>query len=466
MRRLPLYHPVIRAVAVLVGLASLATGAAAAAGLPLKPVARVALPGPGVRFDYTSIDPGTNKLYIAHMNADELLVFDLHGRRVIRTIPAPGIHGVLAVPRLQRVFASATDDHALLTINSRTGRVLNRAPAGEYPDGIAYDPVERHVFVSDESGGIEAVFDHAGRRIATIDVGGEAGNVQYDTRSAHVLAAVRSRNDLAVIDPKTNRVIRRVALAGCRRPHGLLVDPARRLAYVACAGNATLLTLDLGRMSVIGRSGVGGSPDVLAFDSSLKRLYVAAESGEVAVFVAGPRGLTKLGQQLLAPRAHTVAVDPRSHLVYFPLETGSAGRPELLVMAPTAKAAAAPSGETTEHAGGPVPAPARAGAWRQIGGSVTADPGAALHFYRIVENPNALGLVVISPSPDTVRVDWSSYCELFSDDDETLEDSGTVTGVDSVAAFPSTFPGATLCYVWVSADAPGTTKLTGAVFAT
>jgi hypothetical protein len=33
---------------------------------------------------------------------------------------------------------------------------------------------------------------------------------------------------------------------------------------------------------------VGGSPDVLAFDASLGRLYVASQIGEVAVF--GERG--------------------------------------------------------------------------------------------------------------------------------------------------------------------------------
>jgi hypothetical protein len=54
---------------------------------------------------------------------------------------------------------------------------------------------------------------------------------------------------------------------------------------------------------------------VLAFDPGLRRLYVAAESGEVAVFAETAHGVRKLGQALLASSAHTVAVDPRTHLV-------------------------------------------------------------------------------------------------------------------------------------------------------
>jgi DNA-binding beta-propeller fold protein YncE len=309
-------------------------GQAASDALPLRVVARVALTGPSVRFDYTSLDPSTNKLYIAHMDASQLLVLDLQTRRIVKTIAAPGVHGVLAVPQQARVYASATDAHQVLTLDAHTDSVLARAPAGAYPDGIAYDPVEQHVFVSDETGGAETVLTTAGRRIATIRLGGEAGNVQYDARSGHVLVDVQSRNELAIIDPKHNRIIRRVPLPGCDHDHGLLIDASRRLAFVACDGNARLLTLDLRRMTITGNASVGASPDVLAFDTSLRRLYVASESGNVAVFAERAHGLTKLGQAPLAPNAHTVAVDSRTHLVYFPLQSGTSGHPQLLIMAP------------------------------------------------------------------------------------------------------------------------------------
>lgn len=176
--------------------------------------------------------------------------------------------------------------------------------------------------MSDESGGAEIVFNAGGKRITSIALGGEAGNVQYDAVSGHILADVQSRNEVAVINTRTNRVTRRVALPGCDHDHGLLVDAPRRLAFVACDGNAKLLTLDLHRMKVVGTASVGGSPDVLAFDSSLRRLYVSAETGDVAVFAEHSRSLAE---------AHVVAVDSTTHLVYFPLQSG----PTLQIMKPT-----------------------------------------------------------------------------------------------------------------------------------
>ena len=71
-----------------------------------------------------------------------------------------------------------------------------------------------------------------------INLSGQAGNVQYDDASGNVLADVQTRNVVAVIDPASNRIVRNVALPGCDHDHGLYLDEQRRLAFVACDGNA------------------------------------------------------------------------------------------------------------------------------------------------------------------------------------------------------------------------------------
>jgi YVTN family beta-propeller protein len=267
------------------------------------------------------------------MNAGVLLAFDVRSRKVVFTIRAPGVHGVIAVPALRRVFATATDNREVLTIDSQTGTLLARAPAAEYPDGLTYDPDNRRVYVTDEANGIESVIDPNGRRIATIPLGGYGGNIAYDAGSHHVLVDVQNLNQVAVIDPSTNRITRRVQLTGCENDHSLYIDSARRLAFIACDQNATLLTLNLQTMKVTGHASLGPAPDVLAFDPGLHRLYVSSESGVVAAFGETAHGLRLLGADFLATEAHTVAVDPATHLVYFPL-TGPNGKPHLLIMKP------------------------------------------------------------------------------------------------------------------------------------
>jgi DNA-binding beta-propeller fold protein YncE len=138
-----------------------------------------------------------------------------------------------------------------------------------------------------------------------------------------------------VIDPATLAVSRRIGLPGCDHPHGLALAPAAGAAFVGCDGNATLLSVDLAGGRVTSSNPVGEGPDVLAYDQSAHRLYVAAENGEVSILDERDGTLRVVGSDHLADGAHVVAVDPATHHSYFPIPSGSGGNPVLLERAPT-----------------------------------------------------------------------------------------------------------------------------------
>ncbi len=300
----------------------------------LRLVADVPLPGPANRFDYQSVDPGARRLYISHMNAGRLVVFDLDSSRVVTDITGVDrATGVLAVPSQHRVYVSAAGRHALVAIDDRNLKEVGRVDGIRFPDGIAYAPVEQKVFVSDEAGEADVVVDaHTGIKRSTIPLGGEAGNTHYDSVSHCIVVAVQTKNQLVAIDPATERVVARYDLAGSDHPHGFAIDEPGRLAFVTGEGNATLQVVDLHTMRVLSSHRVGDEPDVLAWDSAWRRLYVASESGVVTVFAAQGAVLERL-EELHVPHAHTVAVDPRTHRVYLPLENVG-GHPVLRILEP------------------------------------------------------------------------------------------------------------------------------------
>ncbi len=306
-----------------------------AAIIGLRQVAEIPLDGGATRFDYQSIDPQRGRLFIAHLGAGQVIVFDMHQQKVIATVlDIASAHGVTAVPETGRVYAAATGTHEVAVIDEQTFRVVARTVGGDYPDGVAYDPEDQKLFVSDESGGGDIVIDtHANQLTSRINLGGEVGNTQYDALGHQIIAAAQGRNQLALIDPQREQVVTYIDLPGCDGPHGFYVDSSSRTAYVSCEDNARLVAVDLTAQRVAGQASVGDVPDVLAFDAGLHRLYVAAESGVVATFEARGPTLRKLGQVYLAPNAHTLAVDSQTHRVYAPLENVD-GRPVLRIYEP------------------------------------------------------------------------------------------------------------------------------------
>ncbi len=303
---------------------------------PLRVVRDLPLPGRASRFDYQSLESTTGRLFISHMGAGQLVVFDVRAGRVIANLDGfPTVTGVLAVPAEHRVYASATGDHAVVVVKDSALVIVARVAGPRFPDGIAYAPAERRVFVSDEAGQQDVVIDATTNAIVEqIDLGGEAGNTQYDAGSHCIIVAVQTANQLAVIDPATATIVRRVTLdQAVRYPHGVLIDAPHRLAFIAGQESGTLGVLDLQTLELRQVLSIGSDPDVLAFDPELGRLYVAAESGVVAVFAERNGALAQLGWYR-APGAHSVAVDLSTHRVYLPLAKVG-GRPVLRVLTPT-----------------------------------------------------------------------------------------------------------------------------------
>lgn len=292
------------------------------------------MPGPAVRFDYQSFDPSSGRLYIAHMNADRLVVFDTSKRRVIANLDGfKRVHGVAAAPKIHRVYVSVTGDHQVEAVNTETLKVVGTGGPISYPDGLAYAAKQNKVFVSDEHGGVDAVIDaKSNKLIDKIRLGGGAGNTVYDPISGHILVAVHGVNLLVVINPTTDEIISRAPLAGIENPHGIALDVAGRVAIVAGEENHSLAMVNLDTMKILSTYQVGEDPDVLAFDPSLKRLYVSSESGTVNIFQDIRRSLVLLSTFTM-PHAHTASVDPKTHLVYFPLENVD-GHPLLRIMRP------------------------------------------------------------------------------------------------------------------------------------
>ena len=288
----------------------------------LETVDDIPLPGGASRFDYQSLDARRGLLFISHLGASTVTVFDLTSRSIRANIAhISDVHGVLALPELGRVYASATGENQVEVIDEQSLRVVATIPGGNYPDGMAYDPLTQHLFVSDETGGTETVIDvRSEQQIATIPLGGEAGNTQYDPLSHRIFVDVQTLNQLVAIDPTTDRIIARYGLPNCDHDHSLLIDAASRLAFVACDGNSVLLTVDLRSMTVTGMQTVGETPDVLALDSGWHLLYVASETGVLSVFEESGQALRKIYEGFIETEAHTVAVDEQTHRITLPLQ--------------------------------------------------------------------------------------------------------------------------------------------------
>jgi hypothetical protein len=273
------------------------------------------------------------------MNDAAVLVLNLIDGSVAKLFPGvPVARGVVVANEVHRIFVTSAPSTLVLLDNVALTEVT-RVTTGHSPDGVGWDPVHQIVGVSDQGDGAISLIPNAGTGARkAVPLGVETGNVVFDaSRGWFWAAVVRSAppDQLVAIEPTAGQIMTRIDLPGCSGAHGLRIHPDHQSGFVACEVNNVMARVDLGGTHAVVTAPTGAGPDVLSIDPGLGLLYIAAESGDLVVFDITQPGLVTVDREHPGDNAHSVAVDPATHRVFFPLMAGSNGTPVLRIMRPS-----------------------------------------------------------------------------------------------------------------------------------
>jgi DNA-binding beta-propeller fold protein YncE len=142
-----------------------------------------------------------------------------------------------------------------------------------------------------------------------------------------VLVNLQDQNVIAEIDPATDAVSGRYAVADCKGNHGMVLDAQHRRAFLVCEDTNQMAVFDLEKHMTTAAFPIPAGGDVIKFDPGLKRIYVACSSGAITVFQQDdPDHYRKLEDFPVQRKVHSLAVDPKTHRVYAPEEQAD-GKP-------------------------------------------------------------------------------------------------------------------------------------------
>jgi DNA-binding beta-propeller fold protein YncE len=304
-------------------------------GQTLRQITKFDLPGPGgKRFDYLTIDNDDHYLLSVHLSAGQTYVIDLATNKVVATVTdTPGAEGVEYVPELKKFYTSNANDNTIGVVDLKQMKVVKKLKTEAKPDGSAYAAPFHKLYVSDERGKAEAVVDvQKDEIIRTLHFDSETGMPQYDPVARKVYVNLQDQNVLAVIDPATDEIVGRYPVGRCKGNHGMALDPEHHRAFLACEGNELMTVFDLDKHLPIAFLPLASGPDVIKFDPSLGRIYVACYSGAVSVFHQDdPEHYRKLEDFRVQHAVHSLAVDVKTHRVYTP-EQEEDGKPVALMV--------------------------------------------------------------------------------------------------------------------------------------
>jgi DNA-binding beta-propeller fold protein YncE len=158
-------------------------------------VTDIAVPG---RTRWTVFDRATNAFYVNITDPSMIVVVDASNpSQVARSIhiPVAGPHGLDIDPLTNRLFC-ACDAGTLVTVDTRTGKILTQSTISGTPDVIFYNAELKHLYIAIGDPGVIDVFD-------TLTM--ETVETIITERGAHTLAFDPVRNKVYAFLPETHR---------------------------------------------------------------------------------------------------------------------------------------------------------------------------------------------------------------------------------------------------------------------
>ncbi len=312
---------------------SLCLIAAVAAGAPLPApaapqapqtryaiIARYAVGGNEIGYDYLSVDAAARRLYVAHATQVEVLDAD-DGRKIGAIQGMNGVHGIALVPALGKAYISDGLDRAVTVVELNTLRVLTRIKyTGVKPDAIQYDADSGRVFVVNggASGDVTVVDPRSDAIVGTVELGGgKLEEIGFDGRG-RALVNDEQKAVIRVFDTHSLKPLTSWPLAGCEEPTGLAVDAAHHRVFSAC-GNGKLTVVDTDNGRLVATLPIGPDPDGAVFDPATQRLFAPSRMGTLSVLhELTPDRYETLQTLDTQAGARTIAFDPKTGRLFLP----------------------------------------------------------------------------------------------------------------------------------------------------
>jgi DNA-binding beta-propeller fold protein YncE len=267
-------------------------------------------------FDHADVHPPSGRVFVAHTALGQVEILDGAGGTHAGTVPGcPEASGVLYAPEAGWMVAAARGTGDILILDAASGTLVRTLVAGSRPNGMAWDPVRQRLLVADVGDNQARLVDPvSGSLLATTPLPGRPRWCLYDRAGDRFLVNILAPARVVALAAATGAMVEEMPVAHAG-PHGLALDEAGDALYVACdSGDLAVLDRETGQPR--GEAvPLAGPPDVLWLNPPRQRLYVAIGQPGV-VQVVDTQSLTTVETVRTEEGAHTLTFDEARQRLY------------------------------------------------------------------------------------------------------------------------------------------------------
>ncbi len=265
-------------------------------------------------WDYLAVHG--NKLYVSH--GTQVNILDKQTGDSLGVIPnTTGVHGIAFVPELGKGFTSNGRLNNVTVFDLSTGNIRSQITTGQNPDAISYDTYSKKIITCNGRSSDLSIIDPETEKVVnTIPVGGKP-EAAVSNGNGLFYVNIEDKNEIVVVNLKTNTVEKRFPLAPGEGPTGLAYDKATKRLFAGC--DKLLVVVDAENGKLIDKIRIGDGCDGVAFDNELKTIFTSNGEGTMSIIKERSANSYQFESNLTTKKgARTIAVDENTHTIYLP----------------------------------------------------------------------------------------------------------------------------------------------------
>ncbi len=286
-------------------------------------------------YDYVTVDAANHRYFMPRVT--HTIAVDENTGKVIGDIPGQKhSHGVALVPELGRGFITdGGGSGAIVVFDMKTYKVLGTLKAIPDADGIIYDAAAKKVVATSGDGSAlltvsPDVHPRSGKLDPPIALGSGPEFLAADG-TGRLYVDLPDKNEVAVVDMHTRKVVARWPVAPGGEPVGMSIDPAAHLLFVGCRNPQKLIVMSTETGKVVASLPIGPHVDATRYYNG-QAFASCGDSGTLVV--AGKQNGKWVVEQTVntAKGARTLDLDPRTKRIFLPtadFESSGSGKAEM-----------------------------------------------------------------------------------------------------------------------------------------
>lgn len=203
--------------------------------------------GPGLQG--IVFDPSNGYVYFTNPTGKDIGIIDSASNTLVgsfATFPYSPLQ--IAYDPSNGFLYVGTSSDSVLAIDPDTGTIVARMSAGNYPGGIAIDPVTNDIYVVNVNDASVSVMDGSNNSPSwTIPLDTQGGtDVTYSESNGYIYASsfqlAGQGGVITAIDTNDNMIVQRITVG--QSPDGMALDPSNDKLYVANSGSNSISVID------------------------------------------------------------------------------------------------------------------------------------------------------------------------------------------------------------------------------